>query len=125
MPVPRLRSLPSAWKWAAGAAGVAALSAIALHRLSLPPLDLERVYRIGFNNASPFQIAGADGKPDGFAVEVVSEAARRRRVRLEWVFAAEGPLEAFSRGAIDLWPRLQMSLATDRSYVSAPWLRTN
>jgi ABC-type amino acid transport substrate-binding protein len=61
-------------------------------------VDTERVYRIGYGNDAPLHFPGADGRPTGLAVELLQEAARRRRVRLEWVNAS-----GFNQATLDLW----------------------
>ena len=52
------------------------------------------------------------------------EAARRRQIRLEWVFSPQGPEQALASGAVDLWP-IMGDLPERRGllYVSPPWTR--
>jgi hypothetical protein len=45
------------------------------------------VYRIGWEESPPFQMKGETGAPTGFAVQLVEEAARRRGIRLQWVWS--------------------------------------
>ena len=52
---------------------------------------IDRPLRIGFQNSPPFHFPDAHGQPSGPAVEVMKEAARRSKVRLEWVWSPEGP----------------------------------
>ena len=81
----------------------------------------ERVFRIGFEASPPNHLVGEDGQPDGLAVEVVREAARRAGIRLQWVFVTSAPA-AMAQGQIDLY-----SLMTEQPerlpsiYFSEPW----
>jgi ABC-type amino acid transport substrate-binding protein len=43
-------------------------------------------YRIGWMISPPFQVRGPDGRASGISVDLVNLAARRRGIRLEWVF---------------------------------------
>jgi signal transduction histidine kinase/CheY-like chemotaxis protein len=79
-------------------------------------------FRIGFEHSLPFQIVTADGKPSGAILDVMTEAARRRGIKLEWVYSPEGPDEALANGTVDLWPRLRDTPERRRRiYISAPW----
>ncbi|HEY6389674.1 MAG TPA: hypothetical protein VIX89_00255, partial [Bryobacteraceae bacterium] len=49
------------------------------------PIDLTRVYRIGFESSPPRQFVDPDGKPAGPIIDMTAEAARRAGIRLEWV----------------------------------------
>ncbi len=60
-------------------------------------IDRTRVYRIGFGDDVPLHFPGADGKPNGLAVELVRESARRQGIQLEWV-----QQRGADRGPIDL-----------------------
>jgi hypothetical protein len=40
------------------------------------------------------------------AVEIVTEACRRRHIPFQWERAHEGPNVSLQSGAVDLWPRL-------------------
>ncbi|HXJ42426.1 MAG TPA: transporter substrate-binding domain-containing protein, partial [Bryobacteraceae bacterium] len=62
-----------------------------------------QVYTIGWAISPPFQVSGADGKPTGLAVDLVREAARRRGIRLQWVFLQDGSEPALRSHAVDLW----------------------
>ena len=61
-------------------------------------VDPLRVYTVGWA-ALPAGNAGSDGDPTGLAVEIVREAARRRRMRLRWVFQEVDPDTALRNGA--------------------------
>ena len=82
-------------------------------------------WRVGFHQSEPFVYRGADGKPIGFAKDVLTEAARRAGIELEWVFIPQGALAAFQRGAIDLYPRSSDVAGMGRApYISASWFET-
>ena len=84
-----------------------------------------KAVRVGVNHSPPYSTIGPDGKPQGFSVEVISEAARRCGIRLEWVVANEGPDAALASGKVDVF-----ALVTDTQsrrghiFFSDPWLRT-
>ena len=81
----------------------------------------ERVFRIGFEEAPPNHLVGADGQPDGLAVEVVREAARRAGVRLQWVFVPNA-FAAISQGQIDLYGLMtELPERLPVVYFSEPW----
>lgn len=82
-----------------------------------------RVYRIGWEEDPPNMFTGPDGKPRGFGPELVSAAARRRGIRLEWVYCPESAERAVRSGKVDLWPT--MTVLEERKpyvYFSAPYL---
>jgi polar amino acid transport system substrate-binding protein len=86
-------------------------------------LLLGRVYRIGWEEDPPNMFTGEDGRPAGFGVELVNEAARRRGIRFEWVFCPESSEHAIRSGKVDLWPT--MTVLEERKpyvYFSAPYL---
>jgi signal transduction histidine kinase len=69
-------------------------------------LDRCRVYRIGYGDRPPMYLLTEDkSKPSGFAVEVLNEAARREKIRLEWVHGGQkGFDDAFAKGTVHLTP---------------------
>src|ERR1035441_6237263 len=83
----------------------------------------DRVYRIGVGDDPPLHAVTPDGRPEGLAVDVISEAARRARIRLEWVYAPEGPDAALASHRVDLWPVLTIRPAREgKVHIGAPWL---
>ena len=113
---------PAVWLFAA----VAALAALAgwswyrhVHRFET------RVFRMGFEDSEPEQRRGADGKPEGLAVEVVREAARRAGVQLEWVYSQGGPDLNLGPGKVDLWQLVTATTEREGSfYITRPWRTT-
>ena len=80
--------------------------------------------KIGFENSLPYQFADAAGLPAGPAVDLLGAAAAREGIRLNWVFAPEGPEKALVSGRVDIWPLL-VDLPERRKlvYITAPWSR--
>ena len=91
----------------------------------LAPVPAPRTYRIGWTDSPPFELAGADGQPAGFAVNLVRTAAARRGIRLQWVYWNRGSEAAFREKALDLWPMMTiLPERLHRFYVSEPYLET-
>jgi signal transduction histidine kinase/DNA-binding response OmpR family regulator len=86
------------------------------------PSHESRPFRMGFYSSWPNQFVTKDGRPEGPAVEIVTEAARRGHIPIEWVFAPEGPDAALADGKVDLWP-LVGDIPERRKflYISEPW----
>jgi len=94
---------------------------------SRQPTPLPRKsYRIGFEQNPPYHFRHPDGSPGGIAYEVVSEAAQRAGIQLEWVHRKESSEAALRSGQVDLWP-LVTDLPERRKfiYISRPWLQTD
>src|SRR5438270_6043772 len=66
--------------------------------------------RIGFENNPPVQIRTTAGF-SGLSVEIVTDAAKRAGIKLDWVETGTSSDEAFRKGLVDLWP-----LMVDRPY---------
>ena len=85
---------------------------------------INRTLKIGFRDAPPDHFRDAHGNPTGTAVEVIKEAARRKKINLEWVYSPQGPEKALTGGAVDLWPILGDTVDRRRTvYISAPWMK--
>lgn len=84
---------------------------------------LGRPLRIGYQHSPPYQQVNSDGSASGPAIEVITEACRRRGIPIQWVHAPEGPDYALPSGKVDLWP-LAADLPERRSlfYVTDPWM---
>jgi signal transduction histidine kinase/ActR/RegA family two-component response regulator len=90
-----------------------------------PPLP-NRPLRIGFLHDPPYMQWGPDGRPAGLAVEVISAAARRINLPLEWVYTNGLVDEPFRDGSIDLWPEMTVLPTREgKIYFSDPWLIAN
>ena len=92
-----------------GGAAIAVLLTIG-HFQGRRPSIPTRPLRIGFENNPPVQIRTATGF-SGLSVEIVSDAAKRAGIKLEWVETGTSSDEAFRKGLVDLWP-----LMVDRPY---------
>jgi PAS domain S-box-containing protein len=88
-----------------------------------PRVD-DRVYVIGWQNSPPFQLKAPDGSPAGLAVDLVRDAARRRGIRLKWVWYPAGPDAALRSQHVDLWPLT--TITPERQaviHISQPYLQ--
>ncbi len=84
-------------------------------------VEFDRVYRMGYGRDVPFHFKGADGSPSGLAVELVREAAARRRIQLEWV---EG--DGMVAAKTDLW--VLMTIRPERLktlHITDPFLQSH
>lgn len=100
------------------------LNSLCLSALFLTvPLD-GRQLRAGFQQSPPYQYVSPEGQPNGAAIDVIAEAARRANITLEWVHVPEGPDHALKEGLVDLWPILGVT-PERRPYVhfTEPWLK--
>jgi signal transduction histidine kinase len=85
-----------------------------------------RTWRIGFHDTEPFVFRGPDGKPAGFASDVLTEAARTSGVQLRWVYVPQGAMSAFQTGIIDLFPRSSTVAGLGRAaYITDPWFESS
>src|SRR5688572_449214 len=109
------------------AAGVVVLLAagyFVANRLS-PRID-DRIYRIGWQHVPPFQHKADDGSPAGLAVDLIHDAARRRGIRLQWVWYPESSEAALRKREVDLWPLITITPQRQREkaiYISKPYLQ--
>ncbi len=89
-----------------------------------PPIP-HRTFRIGFEHVPPLQIR-TEGHPAGLAIDIVSEAARRAGISLQWVETGVSSEESFRRGQVDLWP-IMADLPDRRKqlHFSTPWLHAS
>ena len=112
--------------WVGGALGVATALALGFGYFSRHPgIDRQRPYRIGFESSPPRQYVDAHGRPYGPAIDLLSEAARRADVKLEWVQVHGGPDRALSSGFVDLWPVLNSLPERRHLYITQPIFRTS
>jgi signal transduction histidine kinase/CheY-like chemotaxis protein len=91
---------------------------------SEPPIDRNRVWKVGSDNTLPYHALEIDDggqlKPTGIAGELIAEAARRVGIRLEWSVQRVGALAA---GDVDLWPANSVAASRDTVRVTRPFLR--
>lgn len=87
---------------------------------------LTRPIVIGAENNPPYQVVGPDGTITGLAVQVVTEAARRRKIPLQWIHVPEGVDAALTAGKADLWPLVaDTPERRERFHVTLPWLENS
>ncbi len=90
---------------------------------SRPPSFADRTYRIGWTISPPFQISGNDGQAAGLSVDLVREAARRRRIKLQWLFWRDSSESALRKKAVDLWPLITITPERLKMFhISEPYL---
>jgi signal transduction histidine kinase/DNA-binding response OmpR family regulator len=110
--------------WLLGVTILVALAAgLWMRHRYLDPSRATTPFRIGFQYSPPHQYVSKDGQPQGPAVEVLTESARRRHIPIEWVLAPEGPEPAIASGKVDLWPVVgDMPERRKLMYISEPWM---
>ncbi len=86
----------------------------------------DRELTIGFAVSPPYAVKTKGGGYEGLSVEVISEAARRRGIRLRWKeFLAPAPDEAILGGQVDLWPMVAITEERKQRYhMTGRWLHT-
>ncbi len=102
------------------ALGVWYLSIAAPH---VPP----PVVRVGVDHSPPFYLIAPDGSVSGLAVDILSEAARRKKMRLQWVPVRDVSLDdLLDQNRIDLWPLAHASPERLKKYhLTESWLENN
>jgi signal transduction histidine kinase/DNA-binding response OmpR family regulator len=114
------------WALWVGAALLLCLAVWRIHNQSLDPRHPSKPFRIGFQDSPPYQFRNADGTPGGPAVDVISEAAKRAHVPIEWVYAPDGPEPNLRSGNVDLWPLIgDLPERHKFLYITQPWLATS
>ncbi len=81
-----------------------------------------RVFRIVYFSNGPYGAVPPEGGPRGPVFEVITEAARRRGIRLEWVHSNDAPEQLEARRTVDLWGMLGRVPGRERLYITAPWI---
>jgi signal transduction histidine kinase/CheY-like chemotaxis protein len=119
--------LKNRWKLTWALALVAALAAgCVTYQYWRTERLLQQTFRIGFYASGTTHFLGADNQAHGSAVDILNEAARRRGIRLLWVYSPEGPDVALTSGQVDLWLLVgDLPERRGRFYISTPWSMTN
>jgi PAS domain S-box-containing protein len=106
-----------------GSGGIAVLFALGYFAVRTPSV-IQRPLRIGFESNPPVQIRTGNGF-SGLGVEIVSQAAKRAGIKLDWVETGASSDESLRKGLVDLWP-LMVDFPDRRKYVHfpAPWLHS-
>jgi signal transduction histidine kinase/ActR/RegA family two-component response regulator len=82
----------------------------------------KKLLRIGSNQSVPFNYWNADGKPEGFAVEVLNRAAEEAGYQLQWVRTTGGPDDTFQKDQADIWPFLTIYEGREKTmFISESW----
>jgi two-component system sensor histidine kinase/response regulator len=100
---------------------VLAVGTILLCVLGLSKREPAATLRVGVSEFFPYVHTNPDGKPEGLAVQVVTAAAARTGIRLQWVPVADAE-QALRAGKVDLFPLLTATPERQRDlYLSVPW----
>lgn len=86
-----------------------------------------KIYRIGADHAPPYYFLRPDGRIEGLAVDTLTEAARRRNIRLQWVPIKRMTVDqAFQQDLVDIWPAISGTPdRRERLHLTEPWLTNN
>lgn len=77
--------------------------------------------RIGYQKSPPYQLVYEDGTRGGVGLDIISEAANRLNLQLEWIYSPEPPDENFADGKVDLWPIVtDLPHRRENFYISKP-----
>lgn len=82
-------------------------------------------FRIGYENSPPVQLVDDAGRLTGPVYEILTLAAQRAGIQLEWIHRPQGPDRSLREGAVDLWP-LMADVPIRREFLgfSQPYMRT-
>jgi signal transduction histidine kinase/CheY-like chemotaxis protein len=117
-------SLSGSKKWFM--AGSLVLTAAIASFLILRTSSQTRIWRVGYFPFPPYMLQKPGGGPDGFVIQLVEEAARKRNIRFRWVFAEGGPDHAFDNALIDIYPMAaDLPPRKQQYHVSEPWWENN
>jgi two-component system cell cycle sensor histidine kinase/response regulator CckA len=108
-----------------GLVGIILVLALSIYLGSSPWWRTQnRVYRIGWQQVSPYQQRAEDGSPSGLAIDLVRDAARRRGIRLIWVWHPGSSEAALRNGDVDLWPLITVTPERKNFiHISRPYLQ--
>ena len=78
--------------------------------------------RVAYNRFPPYVDVGPRGVPVGFAVEILTQAARQAKIDIRWVEIPGSADQAFSEGKADLYPLMTVTPERELQFhMSAPW----
>jgi len=78
---------------------------------------------MGWTDSPPFQVRGSGSEPTGLAIDLIRTAARRRGIRLQWIYWRDSSEAALRRKAVDLWPLIAITPERLRFFhISEPFL---
>jgi signal transduction histidine kinase/ActR/RegA family two-component response regulator len=102
-----------------GGVAIAVLAGFLWARRYEPPA---RPLRVGTWHGPPFEIHAPDGTVTGLGPDVISAAAARLGMAIEWVRPARGPEETLASGEVDLWGNLSMTPPrVAKLFFTRPW----
>ncbi len=111
------------WMAVVGLAGVVCAAFLVWREVS-SWVDTERVWTIGSDNTLPYHylVKAPSGEwvVRGMVGELLVEAARRRKIRLQW---APRPVEDLDAGKVDLWPLSTIRARPNGVGVTRPLMR--
>jgi signal transduction histidine kinase/ActR/RegA family two-component response regulator len=111
------------WTWAIVLACLLAVGGAAGWYFRAPNFG-DRTYRIGWFESPPFAVRGPDGEPTGIAIELVSQAASRRGIHLQWVLSTQSSQSALVSKSVDLWPLITITPARLKVlHISEPYVQ--
>jgi diguanylate cyclase (GGDEF)-like protein len=108
-------------------AGLAALCTFCIFLILVSCKRDARVVVIGVDNSAPFYVFQSDGSVRGLAVEVLSEAARRRNIQIHWVQIKDASVdEALALRRVQMWPAIGTTAERKaKFFLSEPWIETD
>jgi signal transduction histidine kinase/CheY-like chemotaxis protein len=72
----------------------------------------------------PFQVRDLNGQPAGISVDLVNQAARRRGIRLQWIYWNNSSQSALVQKKVDLWPLITITPERLKLFhISEPYLQ--
>ncbi len=81
--------------------------------------------RIASNQSVPLNYWDAQGRPTGFAVQVIEAAASKLDIPLQWVKVDVLPEDAFAQDLADLWPLAAiLDSRRNKMHLTQPWWRS-
>ena len=85
-------------------------------------LAQKRSIRVGCSEC-PGDATAPENPMSGFSIDIVTEAARRRNIRLEWIRTKADPESQLASHVVDLYPRLVPLHPSKDVFFSRPWLK--
>ena len=86
------------------------------------PARASRPFRVGYQASNPYSFQKVGGAPSGPSIDIITEAARRAHIPIEWVYVPEGPDSSLQTGVVDLWPMVgDIPERRHYLYISRPW----
>jgi len=85
-----------------------------------------RKVRVGYADSTPWVTKNKEGKPEGLVPDVLTLAARRAGIELEWHYRPEWMDAALRSGSVDVWSQANLTEERAREFVATePWLASD